>query len=355
VSQPLPEVAAPRAPQVIKGQRYTGAQRHLRLTDTIYDSCHFDHVTWIECELSHLHFVNCRFEGNRFEQCALSRLSHERCELLDIAWIDCRQRGISHSGGTIKDALWRGEHLRDSVFAHMEGARWHFDALRSAHVSLVAAAFENLAISAGHWSDSALIEAEFTELHVHSARLENFIVGRSTCRQMSLTNCQGINTRWIEADIEAMTLRDCHLNQAAWSHCTWTQGAFESCHLPIAGFDHASLINVDIRNCELPQALFDSASVVGCDWRGMRAPRISLRLAQLRQVQLADAHLPQLDGRGVVLEDVSLAHCDCRKADLRGQPRTAWSGADTRQARFDIAADEDDRAWRQRVHPGARE
>ncbi|AOK29360.1 MULTISPECIES: pentapeptide repeat-containing protein [Burkholderia] len=345
---------APTLPQVIKGRHYTTSHRELDLSDTIYEDCHFDQLTWRGCRLSNLRFVNCRFDSNLFEGCELINLIYEDCRVGATRWKDCVQRGVSFTGGEIADAVWADSLMRDAIFSKMTGSSWQFDAVRSAHVSFVASEFTDIAVNGGRWSDTSWIDVRIAGIEIQAAELENFIVGQSGCSRCTLSKCRGINVRWIDSQIERMTLHGCELKQAAWSHSTWSSGRIGASRLPLASFDHAKVNNLMVRDTELPQAIFDHASVMDSDLLRLHAPRIAFRHAQLSRVQLSGAQLQGLDARGARLDEVDLKGSDCRSGLLIGQPKQAWLAANTRQAIFDEAAAEDDHLWRQRTQPGAR-
>ncbi|WP_126284131.1 pentapeptide repeat-containing protein [Burkholderia stagnalis] len=347
-------VSAPALPTVIKGRHYTSSHHGLDLVGTIYQDCHFDRLTWSGCNLSNLRFVNCRFDANRFERCELTNLVYDGCNVAAGEWTDCVLRGVSLFGGEIRDSVWSRNLLRDVIFAQTSGAALRFYAVRAAHVSFIASELAGVELNGGRWSDVSCISLRLSDLCVHAAGLENFVVGQSQCTECLLDACTGINVRWIDSQIERMTVRACDLKQAAWSHSAWTDGEIAVSRLPLAAFDHAKLSNLSMRDVELPQAIFDHASVEDSDLHGLHAPRIAFRHARLARVQLAAAQLTGLDARGATLDRVGLNGADCRSGLLTGQQRHAWIAADTRQATFDEAAMDDDRQWRQRAQPGAR-
>jgi uncharacterized protein YjbI with pentapeptide repeats len=354
MNAPREPVSAPALPQVIEGRRYTTSHHGLELTDTIYRDCHFERVSWSECRLANLRFVNCRFEASRFVRSALTNLVFEDCSIAETAWSDCVLRGISLAGSGIRDAVWSKSLLKDVIFARTNGASLRFDAVRAGHTSFIAGELASVELDGGHWSDASWISLQLTGLQVRASRLDNFIVGQSSCAECSIDDCTGINVRWIDSQIDRMNVRGSALNQAAWSHSVWSGGGIVSSRLPLACFDHAKLSGLSVRDTELPQAIFDHAQVRDSDLRGLRAPRIALRHAQLACVQLAAAQLAGLDARGATLEEVGLNGADCRAGVLVGHSRQAWRAADTQRASFDETATEDDRLWRQRAQPGAR-
>ncbi|WP_175950833.1 pentapeptide repeat-containing protein [Burkholderia sp. BCC0405] len=345
---------APALPQVIQGRHYTSSHRELRLADAIYQDCHFDHLTWSECNLTNLRFVNCRFDANRFDRCELTDLVYEDCSLATLKWVECELRDLSFIGGEIRDAMWVGGLIQDTMISKANASDWRFDSVRAAHVSVILSELDGVLLSGGRWSDASCIGTQIGGMTVRSVELENFIVGQSGCNQCTLDACRGINVRWIGSKIKRMTVTDCELTQAAWSHCTWEDGQISSSRLRLASFDNATLINLSIRNADLSQSIFDHASVIDSDMQGLCAPRIAIRGARLLRVQLEGAQLRGLDARGATLDHVGLHGCDCRNGLLIGQPRLAWRAADTRQATFVEASEEDDGPWRHRTQPGAR-
>ncbi|WP_343050296.1 pentapeptide repeat-containing protein [Burkholderia guangdongensis] len=320
----------------------------------IYEGCHFDHLTWSDCRMSNVNFVDCRFDGNRFERCEAIRIHHENCRVIETTWDDCRLRGLSLTGGEIRGAEWRGGQVRDSIFSKTDGVDWHFERVRTAHVSFVASHLANVTLNGGHWSDTSWIDVASADLGIRSAELVNFIVGKSRCNRHAIEHCRGINVRWIDSQIEGMIVRECDLRQAAWSHCTWTEGRIDESRLPFASFDHAKVRGLSVSGTDLTQAIFDHAVLADCDLQRLHAPRVAFRHARLLRVKLTGARLERLDARGAELETVDLNGCDCRAGLLTGQPRRAWLAADTRQAIFEHAFADDDDAWQRRVQPGAR-
>ncbi len=354
MNESLQPVSTPALPNVIEGRHYTTSHRGIELTDTIYRDCHFDRVTWTECRLSNLHFVNCRFEANRFVRSGLTKLVYENCRIAETEWNDCMLHGLSLAGCEIRGAAWSSSLLKDVIFARANGASLRFDAVRAAHVSFIEGDLTNVELNGGHWSDASWMSLQLNGLQVRTSRIDNFIVGQSSCAACRVDDCTGINVRWIACQIDRMNVRGSVLNQAAWSHSTWSGGGIETSRLPLVSFDSAKLSGVTVRDADMPQAIFDSAQLRDCDLQGLHAPRISLRDAQLARVQLAAAQLAGLDARGATLDHVGLVGADCRAGVLIGQSRQAWRAADTQQATFDDAAMEDDRQWRQRAQPGAR-
>ncbi|TCW77480.1 hypothetical protein C5O80_34500 [Burkholderia sp. SRS-46] len=351
IEHPAP---APALPQVISGRHYTSSHRGLRLADAIYQDCHFDQLTWTECSLSNLRFVNCRFDANRFERCELSDLVYEDCRLAASKWVDCTLLDLSFIGGEISDASWVGGLIQDTTFSKANASGWRFDSVRAAHVSVILSELAGIVLNGGRWSDASWVGTQLAGMELRAVELENFIVGQGSCSRFALEACRGINVRWIGSKIDRLTVTDCELRPAAWSHSTWTDGRIDSSRLPLASFDNATVSNLSVRNTDLSQSIFDHASVIDCDLQGLCAPRIAIRDARLVRVQLAGAQLRGLDARGATLDHVGLHGCDCRDGVLIGQPTRAWLAADTRQATFDEASDEDDSPWRRRTQPGAR-
>jgi uncharacterized protein YjbI with pentapeptide repeats len=354
MNESRPAVEAPELPKVISGRHYTSSHRGLELSDTIYKDCNFDHLSWSGCRLSNVRFVNCRFEANCFERCELINLVYEDCNIEETEWTDCSLRGMSFARGSIRHAVWTRSPLKDLVFANMTGSVWRFEAIRAAHVSFVKSECTGVELRGGLWSDASWIQVELAEVRIDAAELTNFIVGQSVCKRCEITDCRGINVRWIASQIEGMAVRKCELKQAAWSHCTWTSGEIGASRLPLASFDHAKVSSLSVRNSELPQAMFDHAIVEDCDFHGLNAPRVSFREARVARVRLSGAQMQGLDARGALLDQVDLNGSDCRSGVLVGQPERAWHAADTRHAAFDTPVAEDDRLWRQRTQPGAR-
>jgi uncharacterized protein YjbI with pentapeptide repeats len=354
MNEPREPVSAPALPRVIEGRHYTSSHHGLELADVIYRDCHFDRVTWADCRLSNLHFVNCRFDANRFVRSALTKLVHENCQIVETEWSDCVLRGMSLDGSGIRDAVWSKGVLQDVIFVKTSGASLRFDAVRAAHVSFIAGELTNVELNGGHWTDASWMSLQLNGLQVRASRIDNFIVGQSSCAACELDACTGINVRWIDCRIDRMNVRGSALNQAAWSHSTWSGGGIEASRLPLVSFDCAKLSRMTVRDAAMPQAIFDSAQVQDCELQGMHAPRVSLRDAQLARVQLDAAQLAGLDARGATLEEVGLNGADCRAGVLVGQSRQVWRAADTQQAMFDDAVLEEDRQWRQRAQPGAR-
>ncbi|AOK50519.1 hypothetical protein WT60_27385 [Burkholderia sp. MSMB617WGS] len=347
-------VPPPPLPEVVEGQHYTLPQRDVALADTLFVDCHFDRVEWTGCRLSNLRFVNCTFDANRFDRCELMKLTYESSRLRASAWTQSALQGVSFSECEIEGGTWTGSLLKDVVCAQSKGARWLFDGVRGAHVSLVAGDYAGVTLRGGHWSDTSWIGSQLAELRLESVGLENLIAGQSGFQHAVLVECRGVNVRWIDSRIERLTVQGCELKQAAWSHSTWATGEIHASRLPLASFDHATVNGLTVTNSDLPQAIFDSASVSDSSLQGVRAQRIALRDAWLTRVNLSGAHLQQLDARGLHLERVDLRGADCRGGNLIGQLRPVWAAADTRDAVFEEATGADDQLWWQRVQPGAR-
>ncbi|UEP23066.1 pentapeptide repeat-containing protein [Burkholderia ambifaria] len=344
----------PPLPEVVEGQRYVSAQRDVALADTLFVDCHFERVEWTGCRLSNLRFVNCTFDANRFDRCELEKLWYESSRVRDGAWTQSALQRVSFNECEIDGGAWAGCLLKDVVCSQSRGGTWTFDAVRGAHVSLIAGDYAGIMLRGGHWRDTSWIGSRLVDLQLESVELENLIAGRSGFERVVLAECRGINVRWIDSRIEQMTVQGCELKQAAWSHSAWVAGGIHASRLPIASFDHASVNGLTVTNSELPQAIFDSASVADSALQGVRAPRIALRDAWLTRVNLAGAQLQQLDARGVHLERVDLRGADCRSGNLIGQLRQTWAAADTREAVFEEATNTDEQIWWQRNYPGAR-
>ncbi|PTU65997.1 hypothetical protein DB032_14215 [Chromobacterium sp. Panama] len=344
---------AGQLPAVVEGLRFD-APPAATLNRAVYIDCRFEGVHWQRCRFEEVRFVNCRFEANRFERCVWRELGCADSEFIDCVWDECELERVGWQRVSASRAQWRGGRQRDFSCVELDAADWRLSDVRSAHGSFVDCRLREWQLQGGRWSDSAWIRNQLDGFSVEGAELRNFIHGQSRARRVALSACRGLNARWIDCELEHMALDHCELRQAAWSHSVWNGGAIRASRLAGASFDQARLRRVQAREADLEQALFDGARLEDCAFEQLSAPRLSLRQARLEQVNLSGANLRGLDASGAALQSVKLSGCDCRGGRLIGQPRGAWSAADTAGALFDDSKLEQDRAWRQQAQPGPR-
>ncbi|AUH51027.1 hypothetical protein CXB49_09485 [Chromobacterium sp. ATCC 53434] len=348
-----PSELAPRLPEIVQNKRFHTPPAP-KLGETVYIGCHFDHVHWPRCHFDSVRFVDCRFDGNHFENCLWRQTGCADSQFIDCLWKNCDLERVGWQRVTATNAKWQGGRQREFSCVELNGNRWLLDDLRSEHGAFVDCELREWLLQGGVWSDSAWIKNRIDGLHIADAEFRNFIHGQSRCARVRLHHCHGVNARWIDCELEDMALDRCLLKQSAWSHSAWQDGAIRASRLPGACFDQARLSRVRALESNLEQAMFDDARLDDCVFDRVDAPRVSLRRARLERVTLAGANMRGLDACDATLVDVDLSGCDCRQGRLIGQPPGAWWAADTKGAVFDDEKLEQDRAWRQQMHPGPR-
>ncbi|WP_019103637.1 pentapeptide repeat-containing protein [Chromobacterium haemolyticum] len=347
------EVMAP-APQEVRGQRFTEVGPQQAVSGVVYIDCHFDGVHWRGNRLSDIRFVNCRFEDNRFEGGNWLRIQCEQCQFRRCVWNGCALEKVFWQGGAAVGIEWRQCGLKDFTCVELHAGEWRLLEPCSSHVSFINSRLEQWWLSGGVWLGSSWIKNQLSDIGIQRVELDNFIVGLSQVQRMALLECHGINARWLNCELDEMTVTSCRLRQAAWSGSAWRGGVLQDCQLAGANFEQSRLSHLQIVDTRLEQAIFHAASLEDCQLSRLHAPQIWLRRARLQRVDLSQANLNGLDACDAELRQVRLSGGDCGNGRLIGQPRGVWQEANTDGAIFSDQKFEQNQAWHARVQPGPR-